>query len=144
MPWAFISRLASIWPCWPALVAYIVGKTGGSETVRKARGEQGVLIASGLMAGGAVFGGILPAVLRQLAVGAPIRYITIGEEFVEKHTKAGEPYLASNLTIWCKGVRGQAIGLAAFVALAIVCFLLARKGAQWFLSEQAEAEKEGG
>ena len=37
-----------------AFVAYIVGKTGGSEKVRKARQDQGILIASGLMAGGAI------------------------------------------------------------------------------------------
>ena len=36
-----------------AFTSYIVGKTGGSEKVRKARREQGVLIASGLMAGAA-------------------------------------------------------------------------------------------
>ncbi len=46
-----------------ALVSYIVGKTGGSEKVKKARQDQGILIASGLMAGGAI-AGIVDAILR--------------------------------------------------------------------------------
>ncbi|MBN2359083.1 MAG: oligopeptide transporter, OPT family, partial [Deltaproteobacteria bacterium] len=46
-----------------AVVSWIVSRTGGSEEVRKARSEQGILIASGLMAGAAIFG-IITAVLR--------------------------------------------------------------------------------
>ena len=49
-----------------AFASYVVSKTGGSEKVRKARSEQGVLIASGLMAGAAIFGGVVPAILRQV------------------------------------------------------------------------------
>ena len=80
-----------------AFVSYIVGKTGGSEKVRKARQDQGILIASGLMAGGAIFG-IIAAILRQPALGAPIRFISIGEKFSLEHTKAGEPFLQSKPT----------------------------------------------
>ena len=47
-----------------AFVSHLVGQTGGSEKVRKARQDQGILIASGLMAGAAIFG-IVAAVLRK-------------------------------------------------------------------------------
>ena len=122
-----------------AFVAYIVGKTGGSENVRKARGEQGVLIASGLMAGGAIFG-IIAAVLRLTAVGAPIRFMSIGEEFSIEETAAGEAFLQSKALDWFKGGWGQGISLVMFVGLAVVCFLLAKKGAEWYLQEEAAAE----
>ncbi len=63
-----------------AVCAWIIARTGGSEGVRKARAEQGLLIASGLMAGAAIFG-ILTAVLRLPAVGAPIRSLSVGVEY---------------------------------------------------------------
>ena len=125
-----------------AFVSYIVGKTGGSERVRKARQDQGILIASGLMAGGAI-AGIIDAALRQPALGWPIRYISIGEEFTFKKTVAGVPFMKSNLAEWCVGFKGQGISLLMFLGLAVVCFLLAKKGAEWFLQEEEAAEKEG-
>ena len=48
--------------------------------MRKARVAQGALIASGLMAGAALFG-ILTAVLRLPTVGAPIQYMSVGKEY---------------------------------------------------------------
>ena len=57
-----------------------MGNTGGSAKVKKARREQGVLIASGLMAGGAILG-IVAAILRLTGLGAPIRFLAIGEKF---------------------------------------------------------------
>jgi putative OPT family oligopeptide transporter len=63
-----------------AICAWIISKTGGSKKVRKARAEQGILIASGLMAGAAIFG-ILTAVMRLPAVGAPIRFVSVGVDF---------------------------------------------------------------
>jgi putative OPT family oligopeptide transporter len=139
-----------------AFVAYLVGKTGGSEKVRKARGEQGVLIASGLMAGGAIFGGIIPAILRQPSLGmilarfgivfpklnAPIRHISIGQEFWLEHTKTGEAFLNSKTLSWYDGFRGQGIGLLMFLGLAVVCSLLAIMGARWYLREEEAAERE--
>ncbi len=124
-----------------ALVSYIVGKTGRSEKVKKARGEQGVLIASELMAGGAIFG-IVAAILRLTAVGAPIRFMAIGEEFWLEQTAAGEPFLQSKAADWFKGAWGQGISLAMFIGLAVVCFWLAKKGADWYLSEEEAAERE--
>jgi putative OPT family oligopeptide transporter len=124
-----------------ALVSYIVGKTGRSEKVKKARGEQGVLIASGLMAGGAIFG-IIAAILRLTAVGAPIRFLSIGETFSIEKTATGEPFLQEKVADWFKGGWGQGISLAMFVGLAAVCFWLAKKGAEWSLREGEEAEAE--
>ena len=124
-----------------AFVSYIVGNTGGSEKVKKARQEQGILIASGLMAGAAIFG-IITAILRQPALGAPIRFISVGEKFWLEHTKAGEAFLQSESADWYEGVWGQGISLVMFVGLAVVCFLLAKKGAEWFLREEEEAERE--
>ncbi len=63
-----------------AISAWAVSKTGGTEEVQKARVAQGALIASGLMAGAALFG-ILTAVLRLPTVGAPIQYMSVGKEY---------------------------------------------------------------
>jgi putative OPT family oligopeptide transporter len=63
-----------------AAVAWLISRTGGSPKVRSVRAEQGTLIASGLMAGAAIVG-IVTAVLRLPAVGAPIRFISVGEQF---------------------------------------------------------------
>ncbi|MBM4370486.1 MAG: oligopeptide transporter, OPT family [Deltaproteobacteria bacterium] len=63
-----------------AACAWVVSRTGGTEEIRQARASQGALIASGLMAGAALFG-ILTAVLRLPTVGAPIQYLSVGEEY---------------------------------------------------------------
>ncbi len=120
-----------------AFVAWMVGQTGKTKAVTKARQEQGILIASGMMAGAAIFG-IITAILRQATLGAPIRFISIGEKFWLDTSETGEPYLQSEPAQWFEGALGQGISLLMFIVLALVCFLLARKGAQWFLAEQAE------
>jgi putative OPT family oligopeptide transporter len=127
-----------------AFVAYLVGKTGNGEKVKKARQDQGILIASGLMAGGAIFGGIVPAILRQPALGAPIQYISVGETFWLEHTKTGEPFVQSKAVDWFAGFWGQGISLVMFLGLAAVCFWLAKKGAEWYLQEEEAAERESG
>jgi len=71
-----------------AAVAWLVARTGGREEVRRARAEQGTLIASGLMAGAAILG-IVTAVLRLPAVGAPIRFLSVGEEYTFHPVVAG-------------------------------------------------------
>jgi len=123
-----------------AFTAWIVASTGGKEKVRNARKEQGILIASGMMAGAAIFG-IMTAILRQVALGAPIQYISVGEKFAVELADGGDKYLVSEAAHWYEGFVGQGIGLAMFMGLAVGCFLLARKGAEWFLAEEAAAEK---
>jgi len=124
-----------------AFVSYLVGKTGGSEKVKKARQDQGILIASGLMAGAAIFG-ILTAILRQAVIGAPIQHISVGERFWLDTTAAGEPFVQSECFPWYEGFPGQALGLVMFLGLGLVCFLLAWQGAAWSLREEEEAERE--
>ncbi|MBN2579621.1 MAG: oligopeptide transporter, OPT family [Pirellulales bacterium] len=124
-----------------AVVSHIVGKTGGSERVRTARREQGILIASGLMAGAAIVG-IIIAILRQTAIGAPIRFLSIGEKFSIVHKEGIGVFLDSEARPWYEGAWGQGISLAMFVLLAVACFLLAKKGAEWALREEKEAERE--
>lgn len=111
------------------VVAWLVARSGGSEAVRQARKEQGILIASGLMAGAAIFG-ILSAVLRLKETGFAVRFVSIGVEFTEKVSASGEPVLASEPASWFAGPIGQGIGLAAFFGLMIATFFLARWGAR--------------
>jgi putative OPT family oligopeptide transporter len=138
-----------------AFAAYLVGRTGGSEKVKKARQDQGVLLASGLMAGAAIFG-IITAILRQPSLGmilsrfgiefpalnAPIRYISIGEKLSLAQTKDGVWLLDSKAREWYDGAWGQGISLAMFVLLGVACFWLAKKGAEWYIREEEAAERE--
>jgi putative OPT family oligopeptide transporter len=127
-----------------AFVAHIVSKTGGSERVRTARREQGVLIASGLMAGGAILG-IVAAVMRLTALRSPIRFISIGEKFSLESSGTAGLMLKSEPRPWYdfEGAWGQGISLAMFVLLAFACYFLAKKGAEWYLQEEEAAEKDG-
>ncbi len=115
-----------------AVVAWLISKTGGSEEVRRARAEQGTLIASGLMAGAAIFG-IISAVLRVPDAGALIRYLSVGVDF-----KLIDGQLIEHAHEWYKGFNGQIIGLIMLCALAFVCFLLARLGARWQMEADGE------
>jgi putative OPT family oligopeptide transporter len=127
-----------------AFVSYLIGRSGGTEKVRKARQDQGILIASGLMAGGAILGGIVPAILRQPRLGAPIQWLSYGETFWLDPSKTGEGegFLKSWVADYYKGFPGQGLSLLMFVLLAVVCFLLAKKGAEWCLREEEQAELE--
>jgi putative OPT family oligopeptide transporter len=128
-----------------AFVAYLVGRTGESEKVRKARQDQGILIASGLMAGAAIFGGIVSAVLRQPALNAPIQYISQGVKFQLETTKSGESFLPPGKPeAWFEELPGQGASLLMFIGLAVICFWLAKKGADWYLREEEAAEGESG
>jgi len=113
-----------------AVVAWLVSKTGGSEKVREARAEQGILIASGLMAGAAIFG-IFSAVLRVKDLGALIRYVSVGVQF-----DLVDGRLVEEAKPWFDGLKGQRIGLVMFVLLGLACFFLARQGAKWYLESE--------
>ncbi|MBI5486950.1 MAG: oligopeptide transporter, OPT family [Deltaproteobacteria bacterium] len=89
-----------------AVVAWIISKTGGREDVKKMRAEQGTLIASGLMAGAAIIG-LVTAVLRLPAVGAPIRYLSVGETYGFHPVVAGQDKSASFLCRDLKLAPGQ-------------------------------------
>ena len=121
-----------------AVAAWAVERTGKTNEVRQARKEQGPLIASGLMAGAALIG-ICIAVLRLPAVGAPIRFLSVGVQFgLVPDTKTGEMILEDKAAEWFSGFPGQLTGLLMFVALGFACYLLARLGAKWHLEGQKE------
>jgi putative OPT family oligopeptide transporter len=143
-------------------VSWLVSKTGRTKEIGASRGEQGTLIASGLMAGAAIIG-IVSGVARLPEVGAPIRWLALGDSYGIEITKAGNQVLTA-ASEWCdrsepraavegftsatcdaiqwhSGFTGQIISLIAFVALALICFLLAKKGAQWEMDEVAAAAK---
>ncbi|HEY3450883.1 MAG TPA: oligopeptide transporter, OPT family [Myxococcales bacterium] len=61
-------------------VSWLVSQTGKTKEIQSSRGEQGTLIASGLMAGAALIG-IVSAVARLPEVGAPIRFLGLGEKY---------------------------------------------------------------
>lgn len=118
-----------------AFCAYLVGKSGKTEEVKKARAEQGTLIASGMMAGAAIFG-IVGAILRQPGLGAPIQYISVGQTHkLLTDTITGETFLESAEQAWFSGAAGQWISLVMFVVLALACAALAAWGAKQTLSE---------
>ena len=77
------------------------------------------------------------------AIGAPIQYISLGQVFTVEHAKAGD-YLVSEARPWFEGLTGQGISLLMFIGLAAACWLLAKKGAEWFLAEQAAAQRTEG
>ncbi len=126
------------------VTSWVIGRTGGSEKVRKARSAQGILIASGMMAGAAIIG-IVTALLRiDLGPGFleyPIRLVSIGEKFVVATNAAGDTYLDGTAAHWYEGFPGQGLSLLMFLALAGACFLLARWGAAKEIEERAEAKK---
>jgi putative OPT family oligopeptide transporter len=113
-----------------AFTAFIVSKTGGSERVRKARAEQGTLIASGMMAGAAIFG-IITAVLRLPDIGAPLRYITVGVNYDLVDGQLKEISEAHYYEEY-----GQIISVIALIGLALVSFLVARWGAKGTIGEE--------
>jgi putative OPT family oligopeptide transporter len=117
-----------------AAVGWIVGRTGGSDEVREARTEQGTLIASGLMAGAAIFG-VITAILRTPDVGAPIRFLSIGVDFALE-----DGVLRETAAHWYEGFQGQIIGLVMLLLLGFACYLLARLGARWLLEGQRSEE----
>jgi putative OPT family oligopeptide transporter len=116
-----------------AFVAYLIGKTGGSKEVREARTSQGTLIASGLMAGAAIFG-IITAVLRLDFTGYAIRFVSVGEQFEVITKPGGVRVLESHTLHWYEGLPGQGLGLAMYILLALSCYALARWGASRELS----------
>lgn len=112
-----------------AFTAWVVSKTGSTEAETRARTEQGTLIASGMMAGAAIVG-IVTAVLRLTDLGAPIQHLAVGAKFSVVKGALHETY-----SDWYTGAVGRILGFAMIVTLGVICFVLARLGAKWFLQE---------
>ncbi len=113
-----------------AFTAWLVSRTGGSERMRKARAEQGTLIASGMMAGAAIFG-IITAALRLPDLGAPNRFISIGIDM-----KLVDGQLSETPHEWYESLTGELISILMLVGLGLTCFLLARWGAKGAIREE--------
>jgi putative OPT family oligopeptide transporter len=111
---------------------WLIGRSGKSERVQKARKGQGILIASGLMAGAALVG-ILSAILSLPSLGTPLRHLTVGAKWVLKNG-TWIPEEAA----WFQGPIGQIAGLVMFILLGVGAYLLARKGAKWEMARQDE------
>jgi len=122
-----------------ATAAWLISKTGGSEKVREARADQGILIASGLMAGAAIFG-VVTAVLRLTQIGAPIRFLSVGVDFSLREVVGtdGLMILDEVAAHWFEGFQGQIVGLIMLLLLALVCYQLAKVGAKWMLESQGD------
>lgn len=111
-----------------AFVAWLISQTGKNKAVREARAAQGTLIASGLMAGAAIFG-IVTAVLRLDFTSYAIRFISVGEVFEVVKKESGATILDSKTLHWFEELPGQGAGLGMFIVLALACYALARWGA---------------
>jgi len=113
-----------------ALAAWIIGRTGGSEEVRKARTAQGILIASGLIAGAAIQG-IFAAVMRLEDLGYPIQHLSVG--IAATVDPSGQ--LVETPQHWYEGLAGQGFGFVMLLGLGFICFIMARWGADRELAE---------
>lgn len=128
-----------------AFTGWVISKTGPNERVRKARAEQGTLIASGMMAGAAIFG-ILTAVMRIPDLGGLIRFISLGVGFELRELPSGATILAElpaapGTYAHFYEHHGQLLALIMLVVLAFVAFLLARWGAGGTIREEDAAQQ---
>ncbi|MBD3288012.1 hypothetical protein GF337_04345, partial [candidate division KSB1 bacterium] len=104
-------------------MAWLVSRSSKDEEIGKQRRERGTLIASGFIAGGALMG-VLGAVLNLDQIGTPVRFISVGVDYV---MQAGR---------WMRGDEagwfiefGQWISLIAFIGLCTYLYLDAKKAA---------------
>ena len=101
---------------------YFISRSGKTEEIRKVRKEQGTLIASGLMAGAAIIGTI-GAILMLPAIGAPMDFIDLGKD-----------------TAWYESFGSQLLSVTMFFLLILICYGLARKGADMELKESGHRD----
>ena len=117
-------------------VAWMVARSGKTEREKDARKSQGMLIASGMMAGAAIFG-IISAVTRLKEVGYPITWLSVGVDyFTEIGEKSGEVILEHKAHEWFSGWQGQGLGLLMFLVLIFGTYGLARWGAKMQMAEE--------
>jgi len=94
-----------------AVVATLVQKSSKDEAVSKARGDRGILIASGLIAGAAILG-VGKSLLASFPAGKGIL------DAVDLKLRLGEA--AEPMLNW--------LGLVAFIALCVLAYLDSRRG----------------
>ncbi len=111
-------------------VSWLVGRSSKDKEVCEARSNQGTLVASGMIAGAAIFG-IVTAILRLDWTGYAIQYLSVGEAYqVVTDPTTGVALLKGTPAEWFEGFTGQAISMAMFIMLGVATFLLARWGAK--------------
>ena len=103
-------------------LSWLVGRSSKDKVVSKQRKERGTLIASGFIAGGALMG-VLGAVLNLDQIGTPVRFISVGIQYV---FDAGR---------WMRGAEanwfidyGQWISFIAFIGLCLYVYFEAKRG----------------
>jgi len=104
------------------IASYIVGRTGGTDVVRKAREAQGMLIASGLLAGAAIIGTI-GATMRLDLLGNVAQYLDV--------RNYSEPFVHG----YYEAFGGQFVSMLMFVGLVGACYIIAKWGAQTELDD---------
>ena len=114
-------------------VSWLVARSGKDAKERESRKGQGILIASGMMAGAAIMG-IVSAALRLDWTSYAVRFLSIGEKFVVNTTPEGVTSLAGTPAHWYEGFPGQGLSLLMFGGLVLATFLLAKWGAKMELS----------
>ena len=125
-------------------VAWMVARSGKTPQESEARKSQGMLIASGMMAGAAIFG-IISAVMRLKEVGYPVKWLSIGVNFFEEvGAKSGEVVLSHKAEAWFGGWQGQGLGLLMFLVLIAGTYGLARWGAKMQMAEESAVEEQSG
>jgi len=107
------------------IAAHFIGKSGKTPEIQKARKDQGILIASGIMAGAAIVGTI-GAILMLKEIGEPIMAIDVGHRAQQ----------------WYHSWGSQFVGFLAFIGLALGAFWLAKNGAEAQMAEEKEMNKE--
>jgi len=123
-------------------VAWLVGRSSKNKEIAEARSNQGVLVASGMIAGAAIIG-IISAILRLEWTGFAIQHISIGEVYsVAQHPVTGADILKSQAQAWFEGFPGQALSMAMFILLGVATFLLARWGAKMDLEGDSKKIKD--
>ncbi len=99
------------------VASHLIGRTGGTEEIRKARQGQGTLIASGLLAGAAIIGTI-GATMRLDLLGNVAQYLDV--------RKYSEPFIHG----YYEAFGGQLVTVLMFGGLVGATYLIARWGAQ--------------
>ena len=110
------------------VASWVIGRTGGTDVIRKARQSQGTLIASGLLAGAAIIG----------VIGATLRIIQVGDDVsIADFLNIGH-YSEAFKHGFYQGIGGQIVSVLMFLGLVGACYLIAKWGAQTELDDSNE------
>jgi hypothetical protein len=106
-------------------LATFIGRSSKNAGVAEERSKRGTLIASGFIAGGALMG-MVGAILNLDALGKPIRFLSLGEDWT--WSEATSTWASGGLAPWFVAY-GQYLGAAAFVVICAWVYLYSRAAA---------------